>query len=169
VSRFIIVSFIIGIIIVVLGIIKYVQLQKPLLKLKEASDFSLTDIYGNTFSLSDYKGRIVILDFMATWCSPCREEIRYLKKVFDKYADRVIIISISVSPDYDTDERLQKFVKEYEITWTIARDTANVAELYDISAIPTVVIVDREGRIVYRRVGLVDDITLSLEIDKLLG
>jgi thioredoxin-related protein len=79
------------------------------------------------------------------------------------------MISISVSPDHDTDKKLQEFVKEYEITWTIARDTTNVAELYDISAIPTIVIVDQEGSIVYRRVGLVDDITLSLEIDKLLG
>lgn len=136
---------------------------------REANDFTLVDVRGNVFSLTDYRGHIVVIDFMATWCGPCREEVRHLAKISASYGDRVVLLSISVSPESDTDEKLLDFAKRFGVKWTLARDTAKVAIAYDVSAIPTLVVVDQNGFVGYRHVGLTSESTLSAAIDGLLS
>jgi cytochrome c-type biogenesis protein len=134
-----------------------------------APDFTLTDIDGNTFSLSHCRGNVTVLDFMATWCGPCRVEIEHLEEVYERFEDEIIIISISISSYFDTDERLRAFREEFDIEWVVAGDTANVAIDYAVTVIPTLVIVDKEGDIRYRHEGVTSESQLSKEIAELLS
>lgn len=134
-----------------------------------APNFMLSDVRGETFSLSDFKGKVVVLDFMATWCSACKEEVSHLRDLSEEYSAQVTIITISVDPTLDTTERLQKFVGDHAITWYVARDTANVNRDYGISVIPALVIIDQNGYIRARFEDVTPASALSKEIDKLLS
>ena len=129
-----------------------------------APDFTLTDIDGNVFSLSDYRGKVVLLDFFGTWCPACIQEIPHLKSLHEEFGEKLVIISISP----EEEEVLRDFRDEYGIGWTIAKDTANVFDAYGIYAIPTLVIIDQEGYIRYTHVGLTDESILRSEIENLL-
>ncbi len=136
-----------------------------------APNFELTDIYGNQFALEDYKGKIVILDFMATWCGPCKWEIDHLKNVSKYYGNDVIIISIDID-NSETVQQLRDLKNEYSCDWVFAANGRSVWTIYgayqDSPAIPTLYMIDREGIVAYRNRGLTDYSTLSSEIDKLL-
>jgi len=134
---------------------------------EKAPDFTLKDIYGKEFSLSDFKGKVVILDFFYINCSACRAEIDELKQIKSKFGAQVVIISISVNP-MDTNEALRKFAKEHGINWIVARDTANLADTYGVSAVPTLVIIDKEGYIRYTHVGFTSYEALENEVMELL-
>ncbi|MFB0502597.1 MAG: cytochrome c biogenesis protein CcdA [Candidatus Bathyarchaeia archaeon] len=134
-----------------------------------APDFTLTDIDGNTFTLSDYRGNLTVLDFMATWCGPCREEVEHLNEVYERFEDEIVIVSISIAPYYDADERLQAFREEFNMKWTIARDTANIAINYAVTVIPTLLIIDKDGDLRHRHIGLTTGSQLSKEIAQILG
>ncbi len=142
----------------------------PVVGKTEAPNFTLVDINGEQFSLSDHLGKVVLLDFFATWCSPCISEIEHLKSLYNKYSpDQFVILSISVDPNSDTVQFLQNFAQQNEMAWTVARDTANVADKYGVSAIPHLVIVDAEGYKRHDHVGLTGEATLRSEIDSLLS
>jgi len=74
-----------------------------------APDFTLTDIDGNSFTLSACKGKVVLLDFFATWCGPCKNEAAYLKELKDLFQTNLIIASITGDPNYDTVDKLKQF------------------------------------------------------------
>jgi len=129
----------------------------------DAPDFTLRDIDGNEFSLSDYQGKVVLLDFFYIDCPPCREEISHLKTLHEQFGEDLVIISIDVNL-YDTVNRLQSFREQQGISWTIARDTVGVSDEYNIRYVPTLVLIDPEGYIRYRHVGFTDESVLSGEI-----
>ncbi len=135
---------------------------------QKAPDFTLKDIYGHEFSLSDYRGKVVILDFFMIRCAPCGAQVAELKKVLNEYGGQVVIISISVDPG-DTVEALRDYASQNGITWTVAKDTANLADKYDVRAVPTLVIIDQDGYIRYRHVGLTSGEQLIEEVGELLG
>jgi len=133
-----------------------------------APDFTLTDIDGVQFSLSDNRRSVVLLDFFATWCNPCIAEIPHLKSLHEEISEDFIIISISVSPETDTVQNLQQFRQEHEIDWIIARDTIGIWEDYNVQYIPTLVIIDQEGYIQHKHVGLTDESKLREEISEII-
>jgi thiol-disulfide isomerase/thioredoxin len=143
-------------------------LVKSAISLDVAANFTLTNIDGVQFSLSDYRGKVVLLDFFATICAPCVEEIPVLKLLHQEFNETVVIISISISPEIDTVEKLQLFRQENEINWTIARDTAEVNSDYGINTIPTLIIVDQEGYIRYQHVGLTEQQVLQGEVNEVV-
>jgi thiol-disulfide isomerase/thioredoxin len=133
-----------------------------------APGFSLTDIDGADFALADYQGKVVLLDFFATWCGPCVSEIPHLKALHEEYGEGLVIISISVSPTSDTVAKLQEFRQEYAIPWIIARDTGGINGEYNVQYIPTLVIIDQAGDIRYRHVGLTEESVLQNEIEGII-
>jgi len=135
-----------------------------------APDFSLEDLEGKAVKLRDFNGKVTLLDFMATWCGPCRASMPGLKALWSQYREQLVLVSIGVDPIYDTEERLKRWIDEWEAEWIHARDTADppVSRLYDIIGIPTYVILDKDGCIRHRHIGLTPTETLSKEIAALV-
>lgn len=135
-----------------------------------APSFMLTDINGAVFSLEDFKGKIIVLDFFTTWCGPCKTQIPYLLQIYEKYgSNKVVIISISTDSTSDTVDKLKRYALENNIAWIIARDTDNVARKYEVTAIPTIFIIDQDRIIRYKHVGVTSSSILLSEIEMLLG
>ncbi len=118
-----------------------------------APEFTLTDIDGNTFSLSDYQGTVVLLDFFYIGCPGCEEWIPHLRQFYDAYGEKLIIISISVRPETDTISALNQYRSVNGISWTIASCTADVSNNYGIQYVPTLFLIDKEGYIRYKGIG----------------
>ena len=157
------VSFLLLTIVFVLG-------ADPVVGKEKAQNFTLVDINGEQFSLSDHLGKVVLLDFFTTWCGPCIFEIEHLKGLYNEYSpDQLVILSISVDPYTDTVPILQNFAQQNEMTWTVARDTDNIAYRYGVSPIPHLVIVDAEGYKRHNHIGLTAESTFRSEIDSLLS
>lgn len=123
------------------------------MKGKKAPDFTLTSVDGKKVKLADYKNKIVIVDFWATWCGPCRRGIPDLVALQNEYKKDVVIIGISVDRDK---KAVPPFVKEYKINYPIVYADAAITEQYGgIQAIPTSFIIGRDGKIYDQHVGLV--------------
>jgi cytochrome c biogenesis protein CcmG/thiol:disulfide interchange protein DsbE len=118
-----------------------------------APNFKLTSTDGKTIELSNYRGKVVILDFWATWCPPCKAEIPDFIKLYSKYKkDGFQMLGISV--DQGGLDAVKPFMKEYGVNYPIMLATENVINEYGgIRGIPTTFVIDKEGRIVYKFVG----------------
>ncbi|MBW1943660.1 MAG: TlpA family protein disulfide reductase [Deltaproteobacteria bacterium] len=123
-----------------------------------APAFSLQEITGETVSLDQYKGRIVLLDFWATWCPPCRKSIPELVALQDKYKEQgLVVLGISMDdPSKVSDSDLAAFKKHFKINYKILKASTDVLKDYfgtgNIS-IPTMFFINREGKIVDKHVG----------------
>lgn len=114
-------------------------------------DFKTNDISGQTLKLSEFKGKIVLLDFWATWCPPCRVEIPNLLEIYRQFKNKNFVL-ISVSLDRDI-PLARQFVKEKEMNWLHVIDresSSSIASLYEIEYIPATFIIDGKGKIVAR-------------------
>jgi thiol-disulfide isomerase/thioredoxin len=113
----------------------------------KAPDFEATTMSGEKISLSALKGKPVILNFWATWCPPCKEEIPELNSFYQKYKDRVIMLGIEIG---EPKEEVEQFLKNQSILYPIVLDSeqkSSISELYRISLVPTTFIVDENGKI----------------------
>ena len=136
----------------------------------KAQDFQLKDIDGNTFSLSDFKGKVVVLEFFASKCGPCKPQLMELREIRSAYPeDQVKIISISFDPRADTDEVLRDLAKNVSVTWIMARDTIDIADVYGADMAPTTYLIDRTGNIRYVSPGLTKSERLMPKIDELVS
>ena len=111
-----------------------------------APDFSVVTMSGERVSLESLKGKIVILDFWATWCAPCVMAIPELKELVKKYPpDRLVLLSISVDDD---EEAWRDFVTRQRVTWPQYRDSERrLQTLFDVRAFPTYLVLDGEGKV----------------------
>ncbi len=132
-----------------------------------APNFTLTDTKGNRVTLSDFRGKVVILDFWATWCPPCRKGIPDLISLKNTYKDNLVIIGISLDTDSKSD--VVPFMKQYGINYKIVYGDNDVVQKYgNISAIPTSFIINKKGNVVTSFVGLQSKETYKNQIDTLL-
>ncbi len=133
---------------------------------EKAPDFTLTDIDGNTFTLSDHRGKVVLIDFCSTTashCKPMHENLREVRNTFTE--EELIIISIFIGAG-DTDDDIRDFRTQYGGDWTYAKDTQNLSESYDINGVPAEFVIDVNGYIHYEHLGSVMAGVLSDEIEE---
>lgn len=135
---------------------------------KKAPDFIVQTIKGEYIELENLQGEIVILDFMATWCPPCRREILHLKEVYsNKSYENLHIISIDIDVSESIDE-LTKFKETYKINWILARGPS-LGETYKISSIPAIYILNEQGNIYYKNVGVTSASEILEELKGIRG
>jgi len=111
-----------------------------------AAEFNLQSRVGEAVSLSSLKGQVVLINFWATWCGPCRKEMPLLEQIQKKYAPLGFTM-LGVNVEEDT-RLMEAFLKDVPVTFPILLDPANgVSKLYNVSAMPSTVIVDRKGNV----------------------
>ncbi|MCF7796551.1 MAG: TlpA family protein disulfide reductase [Lentisphaeria bacterium] len=132
-----------------------------------APDFSLPDINGKAVSLSEFEGKIVIVDFWATWCGPCKMEIPGFVKLQEKYKDDLVIIGISL--DQNGPKAVVPFAQEYKINYPVVYGNGEVVKAYGgVNGIPTTFVIDRKGNIQRKYVGYRADSVFEADIKELL-
>ena len=132
-----------------------------------APDLKAKDLDGKELSLDAYKGKVVLLNFWATWCGPCRAEIPSLIRIQEAYKDRLQIIGMDV--DDDDEGRLRAFVKNEGINYPVAMTSDAVRLAYGgIAALPTVFVINRDSKVVQKHVGLFNPALYEIEARALL-
>ena len=128
-----------------------------------APDFSLPDLTGQSLNLSSYRGKVVLLDFWATWCDPCREEIPHIVELQNKYGDQGLQI-IGVSMD-DGPEPVRDFYQSFKMNYPVVMGNAKMGELYGgVLGLPITFLIGRDDRICSKHVGAADISSLDREI-----
>ena len=138
--------------------------EKEVEALQTAPDFTLRDLNGNSVSLKEYRGKIVLLDFWATWCAPCRLSIPELVEIQKKYGDQgVVVLGISMDdPQMFPDTYILAFKETFKMNYPILRADQKVAMDYFGTAnmaIPTLFVINREGKLTDKIVGYVPGAT----------
>ena len=133
-----------------------------------APDFMVKDIRGNTFKLSELKGKVVVLDFWATWCQPCKIEIPWFVDMYSRYRSQGLEV-VGVAMDDEGAEVVKPFVERYRMNYKVVIGNEKITDLFGgIYGLPTTFIIDREGKIHSRHIGLVSRETLEQAVKKLL-
>ena len=132
-----------------------------------APEFSLPELSGQTLTLSAYRGKVVYLDFWATWCDPCREQIPRFVELQDKYRDQGLQI-IGISMD-DGPEPVRNFYRRFHMNYPVVMGNAKIGELYGgVLGLPIAFLIDRNGRIAAKHIGATDLSVVEREIKALL-
>ncbi len=135
---------------------------------KVAPEWRLKDLEGKSVKLSDFKGKVVILNFWATWCPPCRQEIPDFVALQKQYADKGLVI-IGVSLDEGGAPVVKSFVKKMSIQYPVVMGDQETAAAYGgIEVVPTTFVIDKTGRIAAQHEGGADRATFEAEIKPLL-
>ncbi len=135
---------------------------------KAAPDWQLSDVDGKPVKLSDFKGKVVILDFWATWCPPCRAEIPGFVILQKKYADKGFTV-IGVSLDQQGPSVVKSFMRSFGMNYPVVMGTPKIVLDYGgITAIPTTFVIDRQGNVVTAYQGAMDQATFESVIGPLL-
>jgi peroxiredoxin len=132
-----------------------------------APDFTLQDLSGKSVKLSDQKGKVVLVEFWATWCPPCRESIPTLEKLHRQYAAKGLVI-LAVSVDEGGLDAVKKFVADHKMTYPVLQGTDDVTGKYMVRLIPAMFLVDKQGNIKKQFMGGGNDDELDKEIKALL-
>jgi peroxiredoxin len=135
---------------------------------KAAANFSLADANGAQVALADYKGKVVLLNFWATWCGPCKIEIPWFIEFNKTYKDQGFAV-LGVSLDDDGWKSVKPYVTDKKIDYTVVVGSNEVSKSYGgVDSLPTTFIIDRDGRIAFVHTGLVSKDTYEKEIRSLL-
>lgn len=133
-----------------------------------AADFTLTSLDGHAVHLADLRGRIVLVNFWATWCAPCRIETPWLVDLDQRYRSRGLTI-IGVSMD-DSRDAVPRFAKEYHVEYPILMGTPAVADAYGgVRFLPQTFLLGRDGTIISRTFGIRDKATLEDDVRRALA
>lgn len=135
---------------------------------KVAEDFSLRTPDGGTFRLSDHRGKVVLVNFWATWCPPCREEIPALVRLHAAYHARGVNV-VGVAVESGSRHAVSQFAQGFGMTYPIVLGDIATAQRYRVMGVPVSFLVDAEGRVVHRWTGPYSEETFATAINTLLA
>lgn len=136
---------------------------------KPAADFNVKTLSGTSLKLSSLKGKVVLIDFWATWCPPCRAEIPAFKELYDQYKGKGLEI-LGLSVDQDGEAAVRPFAQQNGINYPLAIADQALTEAYGgIRGIPTTFLIDKQGRIAQKYVGGHEKEVFEKEIQALLA
>lgn len=141
------------------------------IKKNTAPDFTVLDKDGNTVRLSEKFGKPIVINFWATWCPPCKQELPDFDKLCKEYGDRVVFMMVNLTDGYrDTVDGTKRFVSGKGYTFPVYFDTKdNAASAYNVSSIPQTTFIDAKGNIYTTRIGAMDEAMLRIYLNALLG
>jgi len=133
-----------------------------------APDFSLTSFDGETIRLSELRGQVVVINFWASWCPPCREEAPYLEETWRKYQDKGVVF---IGVDYvDVEPEALAYIEEFNITYFNGPDLRTaISQAYNIQGVPETFFISKNGEVGHVHVGPLFPPDLEREIDNLLA
>ena len=121
-------------------------------QLRQKADFTLTDLQGKTWTLSELRGKVVLVNFWATWCPPCRKEMPDLEALYNRFKDQGLVI-LAISDEEA--EKVQPFITERKITYPVMLDPGRkVNELFQVEGIPKSFVYNREGKLVAQSIDM---------------
>lgn len=121
--------------------------------IKKAPNFTLEDIYGKKVELYSLRGRVVLLAFWATWCSPCKKEMPSMESLYQQFKSKGFVL-LAISVDYEKKEKVKEFVEKNGYNFPVLLDSKlHAYHLYDVKGIPTAILIDKQGRIIGKAVG----------------
>ncbi|SFF45237.1 Peroxiredoxin [Paenibacillus algorifonticola] len=134
-----------------------------------APNFKLSSLDNEEMSLTELKGKRVLLNFWATWCPPCRAEMPHIEKFHEEYKDQnVVVIGINLSYTEDSIEDVLTFLRKYNVTFPILKDEkARVADLFAIRSYPTTYMIDTSGVIRQKFQGAITYDTMKTSMDSM--
>lgn len=139
----------------------------PVAALEAAPDFNMTLFEGGDFQLSAQKGKVVVINFFASWCVSCGEETPVIEKLSHKYTPQTVVF-LAIAVD-DTEKKAKAFMKKMGLTIPAGLDkTGKIKDAYGIYGMPTTFFIDKNGKVSYFHAGVVTEALLKHEIDKLL-
>ncbi|HUW25126.1 MAG TPA: TlpA disulfide reductase family protein [Gallionella sp.] len=136
-------------------------------EMETAPDFDIALFDGGNFQLSNYRGKVIVINFFASWCVSCGEETPVVEKVAHEYSPQTVVF-LAIAVD-DTEKRAKAFMKKTGLTIPAGLDkTGKIKEAYGLYGMPTTFFIDKNGKISYLHAGVVTEDLLKHEIDKLL-
>lgn len=140
----------------------------PAQKEAKARDFTVTQVNGETFSLSSHDGKVVMLNIWATWCAPCAEEMPDFVDLYEKYKEQGLVV-LGVSIDKQGESVVKPFMEKFNVTYPVVIDRGTILDKYGPTmGIPTTYIIGREGNLEYFAVGALTKKELEPRLKELL-
>jgi len=135
-----------------------------------APDFTVIDEKNMPVSLSNFRGKPTIVNFWATWCGPCEQELPFFDSAFKLYGDKVNFVMLNVDGDMETVDEVKEFVRQRGYSFPLYFDvTYDASQTYGVSAIPVTMCVSAEGDIIWSKIGMVSEDELIRQIKSMTG
>lgn len=159
-----------AVVLAVLGLLAWglVKVRAGPLKSGMAPDFTLTSFDGQTVTLSELRGQVVVINFWASWCPPCREEAAYLEQTWRKYQDKGVVF---IGVDYvDTEKEALAYIDEFDITYLNGPDVGTrISQAYNLQGVPETFFVAKNGELRGAHIGPLYPPQLDEKIEELLA
>ena len=139
----------------------------PIKGTKKAPDFSLTDLNGKGVEIKQFKGKIIFLNFWATWCGPCKEEMPSMEALHQQLKEKNFVM-LTISVDYEGIKPVQEFINKQRYTFPVLLDPkGETLDLFEVKGIPTTFLIDKKGKMIGKAIGPRD--WKSIEVESLLN